>query len=446
MTDRSGGLTDTGNAEPRIEIGFATHVGQVRTGNEDNVLCEPLESLHASERGLFCAVADGMGGHAAGEVASSMAVQVARDAYYTTSTDADPLELLRVSVARANVAVYEEGAGKTGRDHMGTTLTAAVLLNGRVVVGHVGDSRCYIVRGDNISQISKDHSWVAEEVAAGRMTPEQARVSPRRNIITRALGLRPDVDVDSYQEPLEPGNIVVICSDGLHGLVTEDEILWRVRRHRPEDAVNELVTLANQRGGPDNISVVVARVLGDDVEEADTQRGFPVLTDAYSPTEKADLSALQDSIETAPAVPRPDPPPPPSPPAPDPPTRQWDDALPDPAPRTWDDPAAADTQTGEAAARSWEEPAADSPGPSARPWADQADETSPALDGDDPPTPRHLVPERMLAPAASPPARIERQQRGGRSGGLILIVILLLMILLGSAIGYLLFQMAGIIR
>ena len=263
MTDRSGGLTDAADAEPRIEVGLATDVGRVRTGNEDSIICEPLESLLVAERGLFCAVADGMGGHAAGEDASSMAVQVARDTFYGSTAGADPIEALRLAVAQANAAVYEAGAGKTGRDHMGTTLTAAVLFNHRVVVGHVGDSRCYLVLDDTITQLSKDHSWVAEEVEAGRMTPEQARVNPRRNIITRALGLRPDVDVDAYEASLEPGNVVVICSDGLHGLVSEEEIYSYVKRLRPVDAVDALVQLANDRGGPDNITVVVAKFDGD---------------------------------------------------------------------------------------------------------------------------------------------------------------------------------------
>src|SRR4051794_37439457 len=257
VTDRAGGLTGAADDEPRIELGQATDVGQVRSINEDSILCEPLESRRIAERGLFCAVADGMGGHAAGEEASSMAVKVAHAEYYGSNSVGDPMETLRLAVAEANAAVYDAGAGKTGRDHMGTTLTVAVLFNRRVVVGHVGDSRCYLVRDNLISQISRDHSWVAEEVEAGRMTPEQGRVNPRRNIITRALGLRPDVDVDVYESPIEPGDTVVICSDGLHGLVGEDDIVSYVRRLPPTDSVDALVRLANERGGQDNISVAV---------------------------------------------------------------------------------------------------------------------------------------------------------------------------------------------
>lgn len=385
-----------------------TDVGQVRSGNEDSVLCEPLESLAVAERGLFCAVADGMGGHASGEDASSLAVKVARDTFYGSSSGADPLETLRVAVAQANAAVYEAGAGKTGRDHMGTTLTAAVLLNGRVVVGHVGDSRCYLVQDGTIRQLSRDHSWVAEEVEAGRMTPEQARVNPRRNIITRALGLRPDVDVDASEAALAPGSVLVICSDGLHGLVSEDEIVSHVRRLRPADAVDALVQLANQRGGPDNISVVVARVMGDDEGDADTERGIPVLNEALMATSRADLSELSDLAE------------PPTQPS----------AI-VPPPRVDDGGEAATTPDLD-----------ETPGraPRARLADEHVVDEQPdrGLDHDhDPPTPRAPVSEQMLTRAAQP------ERRAGRGGGVALLAVLVLLIVLGAAVGYLLFRLAG---
>jgi serine/threonine protein phosphatase PrpC len=387
VTDRLGGPDGAADAEPRIEVGLATDVGRVRSGNEDSILCEPLESVLVAERGLFCAVADGMGGHAAGEEASSMAVKIARDSFYGGSGEANPIETLRLAVAQANLAIYEAGAGKTGRDHMGTTLTAAVLFSHRVVVGHVGDSRCYLVQGNEIRQISRDHSWVAEEVEAGRMTPEQARVNPRRNIITRALGLRPDVDVDAYEAPLQPGSTVVICSDGLHGLVGEDEIISYVRRLPPADAVDALVHLANDRGGPDNISVVVARVMGDGADEADTERGFPVLSGEMMATARADFSDLQaPSVYAQPA---------------DEPT----EAAPEPVPAV--------------------------PPPVAP--------IAPAAEIDhEPPAARTPVTTSALAHTPEP------QPKGGRGGGVALLVVLLLLLILGSAIGYLLFRWAGI--
>jgi protein phosphatase len=352
VTEGSGGPADRAESEPRIEVGMATDVGQARTGNEDSILCEPLESALVAERGLFCAVADGMGGHASGEEASSMAVKIARDAFYEAGS-LDSMEALKLAVGKANAAVYEAGAGKTGRDHMGTTLTAAVLSSRRVVVGHVGDSRCYLVEDTKIRQLTKDHSWVAEEVAAGRMTPAQARVNPRRNIITRALGLRPEVEVDADEATLAPGNTIVICSDGLHGLVSDEEIVSYVRRLRPADAVDALVKLANDRGGPDNISVVVARVLGDEKDETETDRGFPVLGEAQTPTARAEVTRPSE-VRSAPVRSR----------------------------------------------------------------------------------PRGL--NQALAPSAIP------QLRGGRRGGLVLIVVLLLLLAIGSALGYLLFELAGL--
>jgi protein phosphatase len=264
-----------------------------------------------------------------------------------------------------------------------------VVLNGRVVVGHVGDSRCYVVQNGVIQQLSHDHSWVAEEVMAGRMTPEQARISPRRNIITRALGLRPEVDVDAYEAALEPGSAIVICSDGLHGLVSDEEIVAYVRRLRPAEAVASLVQLANDRGGPDNISVVIARVLGDGADEADTQRGLRILSDASTPTEPM--------ARAEPAGP------PPSP------------AIP-PAPSQ---PAPAPTQSPSALA-----PAPSQPPPPAEPGAAGAAPVPTAGPG----------PGRMLA---------QRQPANGRKGGVALLVVLVLLVVLGGGLGYLLFSMAG---
>jgi serine/threonine protein phosphatase PrpC len=261
VTDRSGGLTDAANAEPHIEVGLATDVGQVRTGNEDSILCEPLESLLVSERGLFCAVADGMGGHAAGEDASSMAVKVARDAFYGADAAADPKESLRLAVAQANAAVYDAGAGKTGRDHMGTTLTAAVVFNHRVVVGHVGDSRCYRIRGDKIQQLTRDHSLVSDALhMAPWMTEEEIRRLPP-NVITRALGIREDVLVDLLTEETSPGDIYLLCSDGLSGLVSDNQMREIVTAAPSlDEACRVLIERANFHGGTDNITVVLARV------------------------------------------------------------------------------------------------------------------------------------------------------------------------------------------
>lgn len=260
-----------------VTVGHATSIGQVRPTNEDAVLCEPAESPEVARRGLFCAVADGMGGHAAGDVASSIAVQRARDAYYASPTDAVD-RALREAVVAANTAVHEAGAGARGRDHMGSTLTAAVVLGDQMVVGHVGDSRCYIVRDGAIRQLTRDHSWVAEAVEAGELTANEARVHPRRNIITRALGLGANVDVDLYVARLAARTVVVLSSDGLHGLVSDAEIARYASRFPPQQAADELVSLANERGGTDNITAILIRVEAPD--DADTQARPPRADDA----------------------------------------------------------------------------------------------------------------------------------------------------------------------
>ncbi|MDP8924961.1 MAG: Stp1/IreP family PP2C-type Ser/Thr phosphatase [Chloroflexota bacterium] len=255
-----------------VTLGQATSIGQVRPSNEDAVLCERPDTPEVARRGLFCAVADGMGGHAAGDVASSIAVQSARDAYYAADTDAVD-RALRDAIAAANLAVHRAGAGAQGRDHMGSTLTAAVVLGDQMVVGHVGDSRCYVVRDGSIRQLTRDHSWVAEAVEAGDLTAEEARVHPRRNIITRALGLGPAIDVDLYVASLTVGSVVVLCSDGLHGLVSDEEIARYASQYPPQRAADGLVDLANQRGGVDNISAVVIRV--DAPNDEETLTGLP---------------------------------------------------------------------------------------------------------------------------------------------------------------------------
>lgn len=408
MTERPGEHVNAAHGGSRIDVGQLSVVGRVRTGNEDSVLCEPPESALAAAKGLFCAVADGMGGHAAGEEASRLAVQVAHRMFYE-SNGQDPLEAIRVAVAQANAEVFEAGAGTTGRDHMGSTLTAAVLFPNRVVVGHVGDSRAYIIRGDEIRPLTRDHSWVAEEVEAGRMTREQARVSPRRNIITRALGLRAEVDVDAYQADLLPGDFVVICSDGLHGLVSDEEILAYVQRLRPADSVTSLVNLANNRGGPDNISLVVARVRDMERDESDTARGIPALSDSAfetTRTERPDLTPMHQSAASV----------------------AYDPSMSE-MPTV---PGLPVQPPAQAAPPAFSQPAPPVPAPAAAPPPPQM-----------PPTPESAPP--MLAPNAQQQlAPLGAQRPSRRNGGVTLLIVLLLLLVVGTAIGFGLAYLANI--
>jgi PPM family protein phosphatase len=226
-----------------------------------------------------------------------MAVRKTRDLYYEADTSSSS-EALQRAIQHANNDVYEAGAAKTGREHMGSTLTAVVVFDDRAIIGHVGDSRCYLVEQDMIRQLTRDHSWVADEVEAGALTPEEARVHPRRNIITRALGLRPDVDVDMYETGVGPGSILVLCSDGLHGPVRDEEILAYASNLAPQEAVEGLISLANQRGGPDNISAVVVKIWEEDDTDTTTRRA--VLDEDRTPPA---LPALVTGSPTAPPTP-----------------------------------------------------------------------------------------------------------------------------------------------
>ncbi len=238
-----------------LEVGQATDPGQVRDGNEDSIIITPLNFAAGSSRGLFVAVADGMGGHAAGEVASRVAAEASQEAYYTSSfTDLETS--LRAAFRIANERVHEV-ASEGGKAGMGTTLTAAVILGDRLVVGHVGDSRAYLIRGDLVGQLTTDHSWVQQQVQTGGMTPEEARDHPNRNVITRALGHNPFVEVDVIPETLEPGDWVMLCTDGLSNVVREDELVGVLNGTRPQAAADQLLAMANQRGAPDNASVVL---------------------------------------------------------------------------------------------------------------------------------------------------------------------------------------------
>jgi protein phosphatase len=193
-----------------------------------------------------------MGGHAAGEVASRIGV----DTIIATFSDEPPPDTsLHTSFIAANTQIYSEGHGS-----MGTTGVAALFLGSTLIVANVGDSRAYLVRDGQIAQISRDHSFVSDQVAAGLMTSEQARTSNVRNIITRALGYQPEVQVDLFRLPMLPGDTVLLSSDGMHGLIDDSEIAEVASMLPPDQAVQRLVDTANARGGPDNITVVIAQV------------------------------------------------------------------------------------------------------------------------------------------------------------------------------------------
>jgi protein phosphatase len=229
-----------------------TDVGKTRDHNEDDYGYG--EGARIERFGELLVVCDGMGGHASGEVASHLGVETIIAAYYADPGD-DRVAALRQAFEEANARIHAEGRGS-----MGTTGVAALLHHDALHMANVGDSRGYLIRGGELRQITRDHSLVSEQVAAGVITAEQARSLYYRNVITRALGYQAEVTVDMFRWPLQPGDVIVLCSDGLHGLVSDDEIARIALHESLDEAVDQLIDLANQRGGSDNITVLIARV------------------------------------------------------------------------------------------------------------------------------------------------------------------------------------------
>ena len=245
-----------------MDLTFAarTDVGMIRSGNEDAYFA------HATrERGIFI-VADGMGGHAAGEVASEMTVQiVSRELSDLVPADNAAMEHLSESIRRANRAVYDRTIAEADKQGMGTTASVLVVAQGRFMIGQVGDSRIYLLRDGALKQITKDHSYVQEQVDAGLLTPEQARYHPYSNVITRCVGAGESVEPDAYSGDLRPGDVFLVASDGLTGMVDDRRIqqllLSRASAGRLVDA---LIAEANYRGGLDNITAIVIQIASTD--------------------------------------------------------------------------------------------------------------------------------------------------------------------------------------
>lgn len=244
----------------RLDVAQLTDVGRKRPHNEDNMAYViPKDSQVMMKKGALFIVADGMGGHAAGEVASEIAVDTVSYAYYQEDGDDIAASLVH-AIKRANTLIHQRAAENMLRSGMGTTCVAGVLRGGVAYIANVGDSRTYLVRHGQVRQVSQDHSWVAEQVRAGLLTEEQARSHAQRNVITRCLGTQADVEVDIFAEPLEEGDSFVLCSDGLSGFVSDDDLRAIVNQYVPQESVYHLVERANENGGPDNITAIVVRV------------------------------------------------------------------------------------------------------------------------------------------------------------------------------------------
>ncbi|MDQ2902569.1 MAG: Stp1/IreP family PP2C-type Ser/Thr phosphatase [Chloroflexota bacterium] len=244
----------------RLDVAQLTDVGRRREHNEDNMAYViPKDMQVMAAKGSLFIVADGMGGHAAGEVASEIAVDTVSNVYYQDDSEDVAVALVH-AIKRANAAIHQRAAENMLRSGMGTTCVATVLRANMAYIANVGDSRAYLVRGGQARQVSQDHSWVAEQVRAGLLTEDQARTHAQRNVITRSLGTQPDVDIDIFTEPLEEGDSLVLCTDGLSGLVTEEELQHIINQFLPQESVYHLVERANENGGPDNITAIVIHV------------------------------------------------------------------------------------------------------------------------------------------------------------------------------------------
>lgn len=248
----------------KLQFAAASDKGKVRNNNEDNYLLVPELEL--------AMVADGMGGHKSGEVASSLAVKVTKDKYdsmHSTGMKPSPYNekfslesnQLGFAVQLANSVIYEAGNSGPENKGMGTTLSSALLNKDRLCIAHIGDSRIYLFRKGVIQQLTEDHSLVMDHVRKGLLTREQAETSPLQNILTRALGAQKAPAVDLVEVELEEGDRLLLCTDGLFKAVKEADML-EILKAQPEDqkACDALVAAANANGGPDNVTVAIGTV------------------------------------------------------------------------------------------------------------------------------------------------------------------------------------------
>lgn len=247
-----------------IEVAALSDVGRVRSNNEDSYLVYLPPNQEAEALGIRAVfvVADGMGGHALGELASQTAVKAFTEALFSALTKKTETmeQALRFALNQANNAVYQLAQGE-GKGRPGTTLTALIVSSDSFYVAHVGDSRAYLLRDGQIRQLTTDHTWIAQEVAKGRIKPHEARNSPFRNYLTNALGSKPTVEGDTIAGGLKEGDVFLLCSDGLTEHVRDHELENLLKNSESlQETCSRMVALANERGGHDNITVLLVQV------------------------------------------------------------------------------------------------------------------------------------------------------------------------------------------
>jgi protein phosphatase len=248
-----------------LEIVTRTDAGMVRSHNEDSVLANPVAG--------FAILADGMGGYNAGEVASGMATALLGSELEKSFAERAPFQVepdgrlwahvvLETEIARANNAIYQAAQSQPQYAGMGTTLVMIQFHDDKVTVAHIGDSRLYRLRGEEFRQITRDHSLLQEQIDSGMITLEQARYSQNKNLVTRALGVDPVVEPEIHDYEVRPGDIYLLCSDGLNDMVEDEEIGMTLTTLAAnlELCATQLVQMANDNGGRDNVSVILVRV------------------------------------------------------------------------------------------------------------------------------------------------------------------------------------------
>ncbi len=243
-----------------LEVGATSETGPSRELNEDYVdYYLPSNPDQMRSKGALFAVADGMGGYLAGEVASKEAVGRVMEEYYANASP-DPGEGLIRAISAANKGVHARASTDASKSGMGTTLVAAVITGAKVYVANVGDSRAYQINRETFTQITHDHSWVQEQLDAGMLTPEQAQKHPQRNLITRALGRRQTVKADLFEGELAAGDSILLCTDGVHGPLGGEQMARTIRSVPPSQAAAQLVAQAGAKGGTDNASALIVRL------------------------------------------------------------------------------------------------------------------------------------------------------------------------------------------
>ena len=275
---------------PVAAYAVASDTGRRRRRNEDNYVVAPP---------LF-AVADGMGGAQAGEVASRLAASALEG---EDSDGLQGLERIDALIQEANRRIYDRASTDPAASGMGTTMTVALVEEMTVAIGHVGDSRAYLVRGEQMEQLTDDHSLVNELLKSGRLSEEEAHVHPQRSVITRAVGTDPDVDVDGFTIEAEEDDVFLLCSDGLTDMVSDEEILELVHSHRDDldKAVKALVTAANRGGGEDNITAVAFRISAEQPVSTEDTVAMPAITGDEDEPDERTREQVQEPTPAAPA-------------------------------------------------------------------------------------------------------------------------------------------------